>query len=197
MKWCCGLRNAITFFTIFSKTITFIKNMSTLIQVFSWLFCGSLLCTLKHHTAYSWNINFNIAKMSPPQSSVTVCAESGRYLPSAGVKRVKGATVERKHTHTREACSLEVSQIKFTQLCGDFRAQVCMRRGDWSLWRSALKRLTPAVPTDWLLLLTLSAPAQAHPGLPGAGGPGLGRLGQSPEPPWGSCSDPFPSHSLK
>lgn len=166
--------------------------MSTLIQVFSWLFCVHLSIT----RPTSENINFNRAKMSPPQSSLTVCAESGRYLPSAGVKRVKGCHC-REETHTTEACSLDVSQIKFTQLCGDFRAQVCMRRGYWSLWRSALKRLTPAVPTDWLLLLTLSAPAQAHPGLLGAGGPGPGRLGQSPEPPWGSCSDPFPSHSLK
>lgn len=78
-----------------SLTITFIKNMSTLIQVFSWLFCVHLSIT----RPTSENINFNRAKISPPQSSLTVCAESGRYLPSAGVKRVKGCHC-REETHT-------------------------------------------------------------------------------------------------
>lgn len=73
-------------------------------------------------------------------------------------------------------CFQELSGIKSRQLCcGGFMAQVCMRRWDVSQGRPAQGMETPAVERDWLLPLALSAPAQAHPGLPGADGPGPGR----------------------
>lgn len=59
--------------------------------------------------------------------------------------------------------------------CARFMAQVCMRRGDLSRGGPVQGLKTPVPERDWLLLVALSAPAQAHPGLPEAGGPGPGR----------------------
>lgn len=72
-------------------------------------------------------------------------------------------------------CSPELSGVTSRQLCGGLMAQVCMKRGGLSQRVPALELETLAVERDWLLLLALSAPAQAHPGLPGVGGPGPGQ----------------------
>ena len=85
------------------------------------------------------------------------------------------------------------------QLChSGFMVQVCMRRGGVSLGGPAQDHETLEQEWNWLhRLLALSAPAQARPGQPGAGGPGPGLLYRSPVPPLDSCSDPFPSHPLR
>lgn len=81
-----------------------------------------------------------------------------------------------------------------------FTARACTRREDLSLVRPDWGLETLGLEMDWLLppflLLTLSAPAQARPGLPGVGGPELCLWDQSPAPRWDSCSGLFPSHFL-
>lgn len=54
----------------------------------------------------------------------------------------------------------------------EFMAQVCMRRGGWSLGRPARGPGPRAAGRGWPLPAALSAPARARPGRPGAGAPG-------------------------
>lgn len=83
----------------------------------------------------------------------------------------------RQEGHPTEArlCSQEPSEGIQTGSRGGFMAQACMRRGDSSQRAAAQGLKTRAVAWDWLLPQALSAPARAHPGRPGAGGPGPGR----------------------
>lgn len=75
-----------------------------------------------------------------------------------------------------QALNHEEVLAELRQLCyGGFMARVCMKRGDLSLGMPAQGLETLELERNWLrLLLGLSAPAQAHPGLPGVGGPGPG-----------------------